>query len=87
VFHILDPAELDFTFKQAAQFVDLETGEAIVADPRGMADAYRRVFGEFLEQYRKPCAEMNIDYRLVRTDQDAAMFVRSFLEERKRLSK
>ena len=87
VFHILDPAELDFTFKQAAQFVDLETGEAIVADPRGMADAYRKVFGEFLEQYRKPCAEMNIDYRLVRTDQDAALFVSSFLEERKRLSK
>ena len=67
--------------------MDLETGETIVADPRGMADAYRKVFGEFLEQYRKPCAEMNIDYRLVRTDQDAAMFVRSFLEERKRLSK
>lgn len=87
VFHILDPAELDFTFKQAAQFVDLETGEAIVADPRGMADAYRKVFGDFLEQYRKPCAEMNIDYRLVRTDQNAAMFVSSFLEERKRLSK
>ena len=52
-----------------------------------MADAYRKVFGEFLEQYRQPCAEMNIDYRLVKTDQDAAMFVRSFLEERKRLSK
>ncbi|MCX6993502.1 MAG: DUF58 domain-containing protein [Kiritimatiellaeota bacterium] len=87
VFHILDPAELDFTFKQAAQFIDLETGETIVADPRGMADAYRKVFGDFLEQYRKPCTEMNVDYRLVRTDQDAAMFVRSFLEERKRLSK
>lgn len=87
IFHILDPTELDFTFKRGAQFVDLETGETIVADPRSMADAYRKVFGEFLEQYRQPCAEMNIDYRLVRTDQDAAMFVRSFLEERKRLSK
>ena len=67
--------------------MDLETGEVIVADPRGMADTYRKVFGDFLEQYRKSCAEMNIDYRLVRTDQDAALFVRSFLEERKRLSK
>ncbi|MDD5677345.1 MAG: DUF58 domain-containing protein [Kiritimatiellae bacterium] len=87
VFHILDPAELDFTFKQGARFVDLETGETIVADPRGTAEAYRKVFGDFLEEYRKPCAEMNIDYRLARTDHDAAMFVRSFLEERKRLSK
>ena len=54
---------------------------------RKYLDAYRKVFGEFLEQYRQPCAEMNIDYRLVRTDQEAALFVRSFLEERKRLSK
>ncbi len=87
IFHVLDPAELDFTFKQGAQFVDLETGENIIADPRGMAAEYRKVFGAFLEQYRKPCAEMNIDYRLARTDHDAAMFMRSFLEERKNLSK
>ncbi|MBI2441575.1 MAG: DUF58 domain-containing protein [Lentisphaerae bacterium] len=87
IFHILDPLELDFSFKQGARFIDLETGETVVADPRGMATVYRQVFAQFLEQYRKPCAEMNIDYRLVRTDQEPARFVRSFLEERKQLSK
>ncbi|MBI2438901.1 MAG: DUF58 domain-containing protein [Lentisphaerae bacterium] len=87
VFHILDPAELDFSFKQGARFIDLETGETVVADPRGMAQAYAQVFADFLEQYRRPCAEMNIDYRLVRTDHEVAVFARSFLEERKRLSK
>lgn len=87
IFHILDPAELDFSFKQGARFIDLETGETVVADPRGMAKAYREEFARFLEQYRQPCAEMNIDYRLVRTDQEATVFARSFLEERKRLSK
>lgn len=87
IFHILDQAELDFPFKQAAQFVDLETGERIQADPRGMAEEYRKVFGSFLERYRKPCAEMNIDYRLIKTNQEAIDFARSFLEERKRLAK
>ncbi len=87
VFHVLDQAELDFPFRQAAQFVDMESGETIQADPRGLAAEYRKVFGEFLEQYRKPCAEMNIDYRLVKTNQEAVNFVRSFLEERKRLAK
>lgn len=87
VFHVLDPAELDFPFKQGAQFVDMETGETVIADPRGMAAAYRKVFAEFLEQYRQPCAEMNIDYRLARTDQEPSLFMRSFLEERKLLSK
>lgn len=87
VFHVLDQAELDFPFKQAAQFVDLETGERVQADPRGMADEYRKVFGAFLEQYRKPCAEMNIDYRLIKTSQDCVSFARAFLEERKRLAR
>ncbi len=56
-------------------------------NPRGLADEYRKVFGAFLEQYQKACAGMNIDYRLVRTDQPLESFVRAYLEERRRLSR
>ena len=87
VFQILDPAEIDLSFKKAAELRDLETGERLSVNPRGMADEYKKVFGEFLEQYRKACAGMNIDYRLVRTDQPLETFVRAYLEERRRLSK
>ncbi len=87
LFHVLDAAELDFPFKKGAQFEDMETGEKIIADPRALAAEYRKVFGEFLEQYRKPCAEMQIDYRLVNTGQPLDNFVRAYLEERKRLSR
>ena len=55
--------------------------------PRGLAEEYRKVFGAFLEQYKKACAGMNIDYRLVRTDQALESFVRAYLEERRRLSR
>lgn len=87
LFHIMDTAEIDFPFKRGAEFEDMETGEKIIADPRALAAEYQRVFGEFLEQYRKPCAEMNIDYRLVNTGRPLDLFVRAYLEERKRLSR
>jgi len=84
VFQILDPAEVDFSLKGVSELRDLESGERLQVNPRGMADEYRRVFGEFLEKYEKACAGMNIDYRMVRTDQQVETFVRAFLEERRR---
>lgn len=87
VFQVLDPAEIDLDFKKPCEFKDLETGENLAVNPRAMASEYRRVFGEFLEQYQKFCAGMHIDYRLVRTDQPLETFVRGYLEERRRLSK
>jgi uncharacterized protein (DUF58 family) len=87
VFQTLDPAELDLSFKKACELRDLETGERLAVNPRGLADEYRKVFGAFLEQYQKACAGMNIDYRLVRTDQPLESFVRAYLEERRRCSR
>jgi uncharacterized protein (DUF58 family) len=87
VFHILDPMEVDLSFKKGAEFVDMETGETVVVDPKAIADNYRTVFGEFLEGYRKPFAEMNVDYRMIKTNEPFDTFVRAYLEERKRFSR
>jgi uncharacterized protein (DUF58 family) len=87
VFHTLDPMEIDFDFTKGAEFEDMETGEKIIADPRAIADEYRKIFGAFLEGYRTACAEMNIDYRVVNTSHPLETFVRAYLEERRRFSK
>ena len=87
VFQTLDPAEIDLSFKKACELRDLETGERLAVNPRGLADEYRKIFGAFLEQYQKASAGMNIDYRLVRTDQPLEFFVRAYLEDRRRLSR
>lgn len=87
VFHTLDPMELDFTLKRGAEFEDMETGEKVVANPRSLIDEYRKAFAEFLEEYRRPCAEMNIDYRLVNTREPLDIFVRAYMEERKRTAR
>ena len=87
VCHVLDPMELDFGFTKATQFEDMETKEVIAVDPPALAEAYRKVFGEFLETVRKGCAALNVDYRLARTDRDVDSFARAYLEERRRLSR
>lgn len=85
VFQVLDPMEIDLTFKKGCQFEDLETGETIAAEPRALVREYRKVFGEFLDKYRQSCAAKHIDYRLARADQSVETFVRAYLEERRRI--
>ena len=87
VFQVLDPMELDLAYKKGCRFEDLETGETLATDPRALAGEYAHVFGEFLDHYRQACAQMQVDYRLARTDQPVETFVRAYLEERRRLSK
>ena len=87
VFHVLDPAEIEFPFTKGSEFEDLETGEKIAVDARRLAADYRKAFAEFMESYRKPCTEMNIDYRLVNTRESPELFIRAYLEERRRLSR
>src|SRR5918994_3935787 len=43
VFHLLDPAELDFTFAEPSAFEDLESGEQIPIVPDALADQYRQL--------------------------------------------
>jgi uncharacterized protein (DUF58 family) len=87
VFHVLDPAEIDFPFKRAARFEDMETDEAVTADPRALAADYQAAMRAFMDGYRQSCAAMRIDYRLARTDLGIETFVRAYLEERRRLSR
>ncbi len=87
VLHVLDPAEIDLSFSKPTEFVDLETQKTLNVDPRGIGEAYRKAFGAYLEQMQDHCVGLNIDYRLARTDQPLEMFVRAYLDERKRLSR
>jgi uncharacterized protein (DUF58 family) len=67
VFHVLDKAELDFPFKDVTSFYDLETQERIQVDPNYVRDAYVQEVEAFIENYRRSCAEGNIDYVLAET--------------------
>ena len=87
VFHVLDPAELEFPYDDASAFEDLESGEQIPIVPEALADQYRALVREHSEALRSKCSELRIDYALLNTSSplDHALF--SYLSMREQLAR
>jgi uncharacterized protein (DUF58 family) len=87
VFHLLDPAELDFSFREPSAFEDLESGEQIPIVPDALADQYKALVQAHVEALRERFSANRIDYTLLNTalPLDHALF--SYLSTRERLSR
>jgi uncharacterized protein (DUF58 family) len=85
VFHVMDPAELDFGYDDASSFEDLESGEQIPVVPESLADEYRLLVRAHIEALTTRFSEHRIDYTLLNTGEplDRALF--SYLSSRERL--
>jgi len=68
VFHLVDPAELTFPFDDPTLFLDMEGEGRIEVNPREIKESYLEEFGAFLASVKAACAEADVDYELVRTD-------------------
>jgi uncharacterized protein (DUF58 family) len=75
VFHLLDPAELDFPFTRPTRFLGLEQGPEVATDPTALRAAYLHEFRRFLGHIERGCRSQQVDYQRIRTDQllDAAL--------------
>ena len=82
VFHVLDPAELDFPFQRTTLFKGLEALPEVLADPLTVRKAYLREFGRFLHEVRQGCRERQIDYVQLRTDQPLDVALSAYLASR-----
>ena len=87
VFHVMDTAELDFPFRKILSLVDMETGERLQVDPRYVADAYRAEIRDFIERYRRECADRKIEYVLTTTDTPYDRMLLNYLARRRALIK
>ncbi len=87
VFHILDPAEREFPFDEAANFEDLESGERIPVIPEYLRDQYRTVVAEHIAALTTVFGQRGIDYQMFDTSRplDYALF--DYLANRQRLSR
>jgi len=87
VFHVLDRAEIDFPFDEAASFEDVETGERIPVVPETQRAQYRELVAEHVARLAKGFADHRIDYALFDTSTplDYALF--SYLSDRERLTR
>lgn len=86
VFHIMDPAELDFPFAEGAQFTDMETGARLLLDPRTARSGYLERLEGHLARLRGICARQGVEYRLVRTDTPLEKDLFDFLHARSHLT-
>ena len=85
LFHVLDPAEVDFTFSDASSFEDLESGEQLPVVPESFGDEYRKLIAAHSNALATKFSEHRIDYTLLNTAKplDHALF--SYLSSRERL--
>lgn len=82
VLHVLDPAELEFSFQQPTLFQGLEQLPQAMVEPRAVRAAYLDEFGKFLRAVKMGCRMHRIDYVLLRTDQSLEVALSSYLAAR-----
>ncbi|MBA3269359.1 MAG: DUF58 domain-containing protein [Acidobacteria bacterium] len=87
LFHVLDPAEIDFTFDDASSFEDLESGEQLPVVPDALREQYRAMIRDHIAVLTTKSAEQRVDYNLLNTSRplDYALF--NYISIRDRLSR
>ena len=87
VFHILDPAEIEFPFDEAGSFEDLETGERIPIVPETQRQRYRELIQNHVAELSRRLTQVRTDYALfdTATPLDYALF--TYLSNRERMSR
>lgn len=85
VFHVLDPAELDFSFDRRAIFQDMETGDQLKLDPKHVRRRYRELMNEYRQNLETSCQTNRISYCLARTSTPFGELLQTFLRQRARL--
>ena len=87
VFHVLDPAELEFDFDQPGQFEDLESGTRIPVIPDRIRAGYKGLIDSHVARIAQLMGQCRVDYCQVSTAKplDHALF--DYLSRRQRLQR
>jgi len=84
VMRVLDPAEVDFPFQEAALFHDVESGRELYVDPQLARERYRQRFAEHAAGLARACNKLGIDLMDLSTDRSLELALFDFLSTRLR---
>lgn len=87
VFHVLDPAELEFPFDDPLNLRDLETGTRIPVVPAEMRERYRERITAHLAELSRVLAAHRIDYARFDTAMPLDHALHAYLASRQRLAR
>jgi uncharacterized protein (DUF58 family) len=87
VFHVLDPRELDFSFPDPTNFIDMETGVKMPVIPAYLRTQYRDLISAHTRALAKRLGESRADYSMFDTSKplDTALF--AYLAARQRFNR
>ena len=80
--HVLDPAELDFPFRDMTMFKGLEQAPDVLADPKALREAYLKEFAAYIQSVKRGARALSIDYVLARTDENLDLVLSTYLASR-----
>ncbi|HTM27577.1 MAG TPA: DUF58 domain-containing protein [Vicinamibacterales bacterium] len=84
VFQLLDPYELQFPFKGAARFTDVESAEVITADPARVRHGYLAALETMRSQYEQELRGNGIDFLTLDTSKPLDFALLAYLDARSR---
>jgi len=87
LFHVLDPAEIEFTFDDASSFEDLESGEQLPVVPDALRKQYRAMIQEHIAALTTKSSEQRVDYNLLNTAMPLDFALFNYMAIRDRLSR
>ena len=87
VFHLLDPREIEFSFTDATNFIDMETGVKMPVIPEYLRKQYRELIQEHTSALAKRIGEARADYALFDTSKPLDKALYSYLGARQRFNR
>lgn len=87
VFHVLDPAEAQFDFSDAAIFEDIENGRKLYVDPATVRKSYLGKMRAHAAEAQSACEKRGIGYVQLTTDRPLETALFDFLRQRMERSK
>jgi len=84
VFQVLDPHEIEFPFRGAARFTDLESNAEVTADPAQVRDSYLAAMAALRARYEKELRGAGIDFLTLDTSKPLDFALLAYLDARGR---
>lgn len=82
LFHVLDPAELAFSFDKAIMFRDVESGRDLFIDPATARREYLKRLKAHNDAVLATCQRLGVSYRRFTTDRALELAMFDFMRER-----
>lgn len=84
LFHVLDPFEVTYMFKDMVELVDMETGEKLLVSPETAKDIYMYNLTKFRDKIKEETGLLGVDYQPIVTNQPLDIALYNYLASRSR---